>query len=302
MKLAAYLLVLLANLLGGISYLWTKLALEAMPDAPATINFGRVCVGVLCAWVWLGARKTEWPSFARADLVRVSIVGAACCAAPLYLGTLGVTWSTTGNAAILILVEPAAILVFSWMLLRERLRWFQSLGIAVIAAGAVSIIGGEVDLERVFAPEYTRGNIVLVLHGILWGLYTPIFKPLAGRFDAMVLTFAVLLCAAIALAPGAVLERDAWANAPAPGTAILWIVLLGVLLSFVATLLWNYSLVHLPAPAVAPFVLVQPLAGVLAGALVLDEPITRSIVIGGALIILGVLPVLYTPGPSEPRS
>ncbi len=293
MKLVAYLLVLLANALGGISYLWTKLTLEALPDSYSTINFGRALVGVLCAWLFLRIRPRPRPRYCRRDLFRIAIVGVVGCAAPLYLGTLGIQWSTTGNAAILILVEPAAILLFSWLLLRDSLRWPQVVGIAVIAGGAICVITGREQLGSFFHREYVLGNIVLVLHAVLWGLYTPVLKPIAARYDSMDLTLRVLLMSLVALAPGAIWELDCWATAPSPWTAVGWIALLGVLLSFASTLIWNFALVYLPAPAVAPFIFVQPLAGVLAGVLILNEPLDPSVLAGGSLILAGVIPVLF---------
>jgi O-acetylserine/cysteine efflux transporter len=75
----------------------------------------------------------------------------------------------------------------------------------------------------------------------------------------------------------------------------MWTLWLGLLGSFLGTVLWTYSLTQLRASTIAPFVFLQPFAGVLSGHLVLGEVITTEALVGGAFIALGVVLVVLRP-------
>jgi drug/metabolite transporter (DMT)-like permease len=116
--------------------------------------------------------------------------------------------------------------------------------------------------------------------------------PVVRRHGAVEATFASMIAALVLLVPAALAESAAWAGGPALLPALGWTLALGVVASFLGTVLWSLSLRVLNASAVAPFVFLQPLAGVLAGHLVLDEQLSAAALFGGLLIGAGVLLVI----------
>ncbi len=292
MKTWAWVAILAANVLGGISYLWQKQALAGLP--PATVAALRNVIGLACMGLWLLLRGGWTWDYDRRELTRLFLIGNLGFALPMMLGIVGLQWSTAGNGSILILLEPASILLFSWLLLRERVRPLQLLGILLGLAGALVITLEENPIEGLVEGEHLKGNLVLMLHGILWGLYTPLMKPLAdGRRSAVALTFAAMALGMVTFVPSALAEMDAWHGGPELAGAMLRVLWLGVGVSFASTVLWTLSLRWLRAAEVAPFVFLQPITGVVAGWVVLDEPVTREALLGGALIAIGVLAVVW---------
>ena len=96
---------------------------------------------------------------------------------------------------------------------------------------------------------------------------------------------ATLLCAAVLIAPIAV---STWPAAPIPWVAWLSALLLGVLCTGIAFVLY-YRLIHrICAPRAATVTYLVPLFGVLWAWLLLDEPLTATMAIAGALILVGV--------------
>ena len=286
--------ITVANLLGGISYLWQKLALEGLP--PATVIWLRNFVALALMAVWMTRRgRPFWP-YDRRETRRLFLVGNLAYGLPLILGIVGVDWSTSGNGAILILLEPGAILLFSWWLLSESIRRLQVLGIVAGLLGGLLVVTEDAPLGALLAGRHLHGNIALAVHGVLWGLYSPLIKPLADKHrDAVGLTFAPMLLANVLLLPAALWEAPQWQAGPALASSLVWSLWLGLLASFAGTILWTYSLGTLRASTVAPFVFLQPLAGVVAGWLVLDERISADALLGGALIGAGVVLVLWRP-------
>ena len=139
-------------------------------------------------------------------------------------------------------------------------------------------------------------------HGVLWGLHTPLAKPLSERHDAIGLCLRVTAIGTVALVPAALAEASHWSAGPALAPALAWTVALGLGVSFGGTAMWLAALRHLPSTNVAGFVFLQPLAGVLVGVALLEERLSSAALAGGALIAVGVgLDVVLSARGKDPR-
>lgn len=285
-------LIVLANVLGGVSYLWQKLAVPGLP--PAVIATGRNAVGVVCLYLWARRRGKLTFDYGRADLVRIVCVGVGAFGLPMLLGIIGVDLSTASNGSILILFEPAAILVFARILLGEQIRRVQAGGILLGLVGAWLIVTEDAEVTDLFARDYALGNLLLLVHAVLWGLYTPIIKPVAERHDPVGITLAVMASSMVLMVPAAGFEFVEWTPNAATGTALVYVALLGVLVSFGATVMWTLSLRPLTAGTVAGAIVIQPLAGVLAAVLFAGETLTGR-TLAGAIVIAASLALVIAP-------
>lgn len=321
----AILFILTANILGGISYYWQKLAVEGIPPATVALFRNLIAVAAMGVFVYRSRAKDKAtardrgpdappvPPRPRSDLLRIVTIGVFGFGLPLVLGNIGVKLSTATNGSILILLEPVAILIFSWWLLREPVLLGQVAGIACGLFGAYLVTVGDRPpsqvMELLTESSYLQGNMILLLHGVLWGLYSPLMKPMAHRYRAVDLTFAIQVFGLIPMLPLAILEWSTWApEAETFWPAMGYTIVLAILVSTLATILWNASLKNLKASTVAPFVFVQPLVGTAAGTILLDETLTIAAWIGSGLVVAAVLLVTYArprrtglPAPSEDR-
>lgn len=282
------LFIILANVLGGLSYPWQKLSVRGL--SPGAVTAIRCLIGlVLLGGLLLARREPLWP-FSRRETGRLALLGILGFAVPLYLGTLGVHLSTSSNASILILLEPVSIVLFARLLLGERMGTRRVAALALGIAGALVVVteGFTAD-QSLLRGDHLFGNILLALSGLLWGVYTPLMKPLAADRSPLVLTFGVLAFAGLVFVPASLLEPPVRGGGEHLVSSIAWTVVLGVFLTFLGTLLWNASLRGISANAVAPLILIQPVVAVVAGYLHLGERLTSQAALGGALVAAGVL-------------
>jgi drug/metabolite transporter (DMT)-like permease len=202
--------IVVANIIGGSTYLGQKLALRGLP--PATIILLRNLLAMVCLWFWARPSGGLLLAFRRRDHVRLALAGTLAFGAPLILGIVGVGWSTAGNGSILILLEPVSIVFFTWLLLHERIHVAQVLGLTAGLAGALIIVlgGTEVADADLLSGAHLKGNLVLALHGILWGLYSPLIAPLAQRYRSQDVTFATMAWALALLIPASLWEVPQW--------------------------------------------------------------------------------------------
>lgn len=277
-----------ANVLGGVSYPAQKIALEGLP--PATVTLLRNLVALVILFV-LVRRRGPLVRWEPRDLARAAAIGIFAFALPMWLGIVGVELAgETGasNASILILLEPVTIVVLAGFCLGERITGVRMLGVALGLAGALVIVLQGASFAELLAGEQLSGNLILALHGILWGLYTPLAKPLSARRDALDLCLRVSAVGVLALLPLALREHAQWSHGPALFPALGWTLALGLFISFGGTWLWLWALAHLDASRVAGFVFLQPLAGVLVGVGLLGERLSTATLAGAALIVAGV--------------
>lgn len=286
----ALLAIVAANLIGGSTYLAQEEALRGLPPATITLLRNLLAMGCLLAWgLSSGGLRLR---FTAREHLRLALLGTSAYGLPLLLGIVGVDWSTSGNGSILILLEPVSIVLFSWLLLHEHVGRPQLAGLLMGLLGALVIVLEGADAAGLLAGDLFAGNLLLAAHGILWGLYSPLMAPLVQRHRSLDVTFMSMAWALALLAPGALLEHEAWQAGPALAPALAWTLALGVLASFGGTILWVWSLRTLTPATVAPFVFLQPVAGVLADVLAHGRTPSPQALAGGAVIGAGVLLVI----------
>ena len=290
MRALALAAIVVANLIGGATYLAQEEALAGLP--PVTITLLRNVLAVACLFAWARAGGGLRLAFTRREHGRLLLLGTLAYALPLVLGNVGVGWSSSGNGSILILLEPVSIVFFSWLLLREAAGRAQLLGLALGLLGALLIVLQDADPSQLLAGEMLSGNVVLALHGILWGLYSPLMVPLVRQHRPLDVTFMSMAWAIAALLPVSLLELRGWSPGPHLPAALLWTLGLGVVGSFGGTILWVWSLRFLSPATVAPFVFLQPAAGVACDWLVHQRAPDPAALQGGAIIAAGVLLVM----------
>lgn len=278
------LLGIVANVLGGTTYVLMKLALAGYP--PVTLTAVRLAIGI--PLLWLSTPRGWRERATRADGVRLLLIGSVGLALPLLIGVIGLAESDAISAAILIGLEPVSIVVLARLFLGEELRAGQGAGVVFALLGAAVVISrGDLDAMLRFEGS-TRGAVLLALQGCLWAVYTVLAKPTLVRVPAPVVAAASSSIAFALVAPASAIEWGTldWdrVSEPGPLSAMLALALFG---TYLGTVLWNRALSQITATQMAVLVFIQPLVGTALGALI-GEPLHPSLIPGALLVFGGV--------------
>jgi drug/metabolite transporter (DMT)-like permease len=202
-----------------------------------------------------------------------------------------------GRASIIVATNPIFIALMSAVFFRERLNLLKLAGILVSVTGAVTVI--------------TRGELVTAIGGSLgwgelyilgcvgsWVAYSLLGKVVMADLSPLAAVTYSALVGTAGLFPAAVLEGlfssgsigpAAWANAAYLG-------LFGTVLGFV----WYYEGIQRIGPVRAGiFINFVPVSAVLLAYVLLDEPITISLLAGAVLVSFGVYLTTLEPRPAE---
>jgi drug/metabolite transporter (DMT)-like permease len=279
MRLAS-LLLLTANVVYATSYVATRLVLDDVP--PATLAFLRVVLGA-AVLVPLGRREPQ-PT-ARG---RLFWMGALGFAAAFALSNWGIRSSSATNAALLIIVEPLALLTLGPVLLGERLTPREAMGAAAAVAGALVVVFDGIPGVTGRVLPHWRGDLLLILSGLAYASYSLLGRTILTAANATAVTARSIVWGTVVMAPLAALEWAAGARPVPTPLAVAGTLYLAVVITAGGYLLWNVGLARMEASRAAAFLTVQPVVGALLGALVLGERVTIFTAIGGALIVVGL--------------
>jgi len=283
----AYLVFLLANAVYGTSYVATRIVLEH-DVGPATLAVARLVIGAAIFAPLALARRPAHDRLSGRDRWRVGWMGVLGFAAAFACANWGIAWSTATNAALLITVEPISLILLSPLFLGERLSCRELIGAALTLGGATLVVlNGVPGLSVAIAPHW-RGDLLLVLSGLAYAAYSLIGRGVLARHAALPVTTWSMLWGLAAMVPLGALE---WLGGHRPrwsATALIGTAYLGMVITALGYLVWNWVLERVEAPRLALFIKVQPVVGALLGVWWLREPLTAFTVIGGVLVLVGL--------------
>ena len=212
------------------------------------------------------------------------VLGLTMSVLPFMLIGWGEEHISSALASVLNACTPLFAAGFAAGLLGERLRPPQLAGIAIGFLGVAVVAGvGGGDL----AGSSLLGSAAVVLAGAGYGFGFAYANRFTTGLSALQLSFGQLLAGTVILAPVAAVDLAAGRVDLGP-MAALCLVLLGTLGTGYAYLL-NYRTLQESGATVASLVTyLVPLVAVAAGILVLGEPFSIRLVIGGLVVVAGV--------------
>jgi drug/metabolite transporter (DMT)-like permease len=272
-------LILLACIWGW-SFLLIKVILEGAP--PTFLAWGRIALGLAVLVVFL-RRAGERPPELRywGHLV---VLGLAMSVLPFMLIGWGEQHIASALAAVVNACTPLFAAAFAAWLLGERLRPSQLAGLVIgfVGVGVVAGVGGG-DL----AGSSLAGVLAVVLATAGYGFGFVYAHRFTEGLSALQLSLGQLAAGTVLLAPVAAGDVAAGRVDLQP-LGLLCLLLLGGLGTGYAYLL-NYRTLQEHGATVASLVTyLVPIVGVAAGVLVLDEPFSVRLVLGGLVIVSGV--------------
>ena len=269
-------------MLWGSGFLFVKLALRGL--SPSQVVLGQLALGAVVLLITVAVRRQSLPHASR-EWVYLAGMAVLANIAPYLLFSWSEQRISSGLAGALSGTTPLLTLLLARAFGVGRLTPPRMLGLALGLAGVVLL-----------AAPWHDGSRVVSLPGVLAALGAAVCYAGSYVYARLLLTnrgMEPLVLAAAQLTLGAVLLGAAvpWIGRQPitlNSSVVLSVVALGVLSTGVAYVL-NYRLIQDEGPTAASMTnYLTPVVAVLLGIAVVDERLTWNLIIGTAMILVGL--------------
>ena len=289
-KTKAYLAALSFSAIIGFSFLFTKVALGYA--SPLTNLAHRYTIAALVLVV-LHQTKLIKVSLSKKDILSILPMSLFYPLLFFIFQSFALQYISLSEAGILQALVPIFTLLLASVFLKEKTSLLQKFFLFLSVAGVVFIF---LSKGANFSTETASLGFLLMLGSVLANAINNILsKSKGGRYRAMDMTAVVIFVGFITFnmlsLTSHYLDGNILAYVEPLGQLpyLLSILYLGILASIVTGSLSIYAIVRLGASTVSVFGNLGTVLTILAGALILHEPIYSYHVIGAALIIAGIL-------------
>jgi len=285
------LLILLTTFLWSFVPFLTK---ETLPYfAPEWIATMRLLAGGLALLPFaFGAHLRPGPR-----ALRLVLLGGAVGIAGNYVFySFAIRWTTPSAGNVLVQIEVIGLVILGVLLLRESLGPLKIMGTLLALLGVFLVAWRGETLSHLLDSRYFRGNMVMLLAGLSWSWYglaqkvVARYRPGAAGAAVMIFTGGVM-SAVFALSTG-----RPFAVAPAGLVPWLELAALALACTGAAYLFFAWGIARMEASSAAMITTTLPVFTIIESWLLRFEPITGWLLVGAALVVAGVLLVVWDTG------
>jgi drug/metabolite transporter (DMT)-like permease len=279
--------LLLVAAFWGSNFISMKYLLRTI--SPVELLLLRLMLSSLIFGVLLLATSHSWPRFTPSEWRHLAVIGTLGISVNISSAAFGTQMIPAGLASLIVTSNPIFTAILSRMLLGEVLTRTKILGIVVAFCGFLIVLlwGGP---DATFNLHNSLGVLITLGGPSAWALYTILSKPYMGRAPSTQFTGIVTIIGALPAMPLLLYDHRIFGDA-VRFTALDWLAALvttGIALVLAYTL-WFRGLRVLQPTQVAIYIYMVPVFGVVGSWLLLGEPITIFLLLGGATILAGVV-------------
>lgn len=270
-----------SSALGGMAAAVTRALIGA--SDPVTLSVFRFGLGFLILLPVALALRSRWPH--GRDWIGVAALGVMFYGVFFVVYAEALVYTTAARGSLAVSTLPVLTMVVAALMGREPLTARKTLGVFIAMAGvAIALAAGLGDAP----PGAWRGDLIMTAGMLSMALYNVLSRAFMARssplgYATAGMAFGSGLNALVAWQAGGfeavrAFEAPQWTGA----------LYLGAFAGALGFYLWVFALERATPTRVANTITVSPVAAALLGALLLNEPIGVSLLVGVAAVALGI--------------
>lgn len=283
-KALIWVLILVITLLWGYAWVLMKEVLHYM--GPFTFSSFRFGTGafVLLLLVWLSKRRFPLKDYWKALLVQ----GVLQTTIVFLLVMYGLRFVDAGKSSVLLYSMPMWSSLLAAKFLKEKLTTAKLTGLLVGLLGLLTILGWDIWVNP--GAKVIFGELLIIIAAISWATSNVYYRIKLAHLPKLETSAYQMLFGTIGLIIASLFmewdEPIVW-NAQ----SVYYILFTGVLASALCFTVWYIILSLIDMVTATISTLLVPIFGLFLSAIILDEKLSISIVVGTGLIILGIMMV-----------
>ncbi|WP_230742658.1 DMT family transporter [Methanooceanicella nereidis] len=275
-------MLVLAMVIWGGSFIASKVGLsELYPIELAALRFAIATPVLLLFTVMaygVGSLKIDLK-----DLPVLIVLGMTGVTLQYIFQFIGMYYTTVTNSALLINMATFFIIIPSAIFLKEKINADNILGVILAFVGAALVITKG---EFIFQANIIGDGLILIC-AVLWAIYVLTGNKLAGKYSVLTQLNYIFIIGFIGLIPAYFLTPH---HALTEISLLSWecIIFLSIFCSIFAYFIINNAIVKIGPSKTAIYQYFEPLFAIIFAIILLSEPLTVFIGIGGLMIIAGI--------------
>ena len=270
-----------ASIWGGM-YVVSKVVLEIIP--PFSLVSLRLLLGAFTLAIVLIIRR--FPIITRKQFWQVIGVGFVGYGISLSLQFLGTKLSTAANGSLVTSATPAFVLIFAWVLLKEKITPVRLIALLLATLGVVAVIDPR---SAQLNPDLFLGNLLLLGAALTWALYSVLVRKATQALDVLPFSLIAFLGGLPVSLPASAWELKTTGVGEISLGIVGGVLFLGIISTALAMVLWNSAFTLVDANLASLTFFAQPVVGTLLGWIFLGEKIAPLFLFGGLLIGVGLV-------------
>lgn len=283
----AYILLLLTMLFWAINFYVVKIAMNYYtPEGVATWRYFFGVLSLLGIGLYQYGPRLFKQRFSRKDYWYMFLTSLFGVFLTIYFFNKGLKTTSAINGSLIIATSPAITALYSYFLLKKKVKLIQWFAI-ILSFFGVSIILVKGDLSKLADLQFEIGDLYIMMMALVFSLSQIIVSKYLSQIDAVLMTAISTLIGFLLFIMISIPEIS---HTPVPQALDFWtsILFMGLLGTGVAYTAFYYCVVHLGATISTLFMNLIPFF-VLLLAYPFGESIAVSQLIGGSIVIIGLV-------------
>ncbi|KGL62265.1 DMT family transporter [Polaribacter sp. Hel1_85] len=280
----ALIAVSIATLIYGLNY---TIAKDVMPIfvKPYAFILLRVAGATIVFWIlgfFMKSQKIEKEDYKK--IILASFFGIALNMLSFFKG---LSLTTPISASVVMVISPIMVLIFSSLLLKEKIIKRKILGIFIGLLGAVILIvyGNSSEQD---SGNRALGNFLVFVNATSYGLYLVIVKNLISKYNPFVFIKWFYLFGLLFVLPFSIFEFNQISWSTMPNSIYLKIGFVVVFTTCITYLFNLYGLTKLKPTSVGVFIYLQPVIATIYALIVGSDSLNLVKILATIIIFLGV--------------
>lgn len=279
----AHLSLFLAQVIYALNY---SIAKDLMPTHIQPLGLVMMRISGAGILFWLVSFFIKSEPLEKSDFKKLLILAIFGVTINQAFFIYGLSLTKPINSAIIMISNPIAVLIFTLIILKERITIFKVGGLMLGVAGALTLLlfKGSFSL----GSDTIAGDIMTLINSLSWGIFLVLSRPMMQKYNTVTVMKWVFLFGFILFSPFGFpdLLKVEWNTLD--GYTIFSMAFVVIATTFFAYFLNTYALKALSSSVASMYIYLQPFLASLFAILLGKDDITPIKLVSGALIITGV--------------
>jgi drug/metabolite transporter (DMT)-like permease len=288
--LKAHISLFAAQVIYALNY---SIAKDLMPHhiGPLALVLLRIAGAGLLFWILSLFTKQE--SLHKGDLKKMALLAVFGVFVNQVFFIYGLSLTRPINSAIIMISNPIMVIVFTLIVLKERITILKISGLLLGIIGAVTLLLFKGNFE--FGSETITGDMLTLINASSWAVFVVMAKPYMQKYKTVTVMKWIFLFGFIYMLPVGFndIQTVQWQN----WSGDIWfgVSFVVVATTFLAYLLNTYALKDLSPSVVSMYIYMQPFLATLFAVFLGKDTLTPTKILSAVFIIVGVYLVSMKP-------